>query len=135
MRAPARRVVIATRSVSTAKWTIALRRSLAFGSWSLRYWLIECSTPCPVRAFFSSAVATGDAVDEQAEVERLRRGRLVGELAGDGETIAGVALLERVSSSLHSAPWVRPMNVNSSAVSIPEATSKSGGDCRCLTAS
>ena len=35
-----------------------------------------------------------DAVDEEAQVERLRRGGLVGELAGDGEAVGEVPLCE-----------------------------------------
>jgi hypothetical protein len=52
-------VVIATRSVSTAKCTNArLDKAGDTGSRSVRYCAIAFSTLCPVNAFFSSAVAT-----------------------------------------------------------------------------
>ena len=62
---------------------------------SVRYCSIACSTVCWVSGFFSSAVATGIAVDHQHQVERVRRVRLgVVQLADDAQPVGGVPLGE-----------------------------------------
>ena len=67
VEAPSSRVVLATCSVSTAKWTIARRPRVTFlGSRSARYCSLASSTPCPVSAFLSSAVATGTPLTKSA---------------------------------------------------------------------
>ncbi len=64
---PDNRVVMATASVSTAKWTTARLASVRLaGSRSVRYWAMACSMDCAVSGFFNSAVATGNPLMNKA---------------------------------------------------------------------
>ncbi len=93
---PRSSVHIRTSLSSTAKCTTQRpnSNSRSRGSRSRWYCSTASSTVCLVRLFFSSKVAIGQAVDEQAQVERAARFvAAVGELAGDREAVLGVQRL------------------------------------------
>ena len=92
---PASRVVIATRSVSTAKWTTARRRSGFVGVAIAPVLLDRLVDALPGDGVLQLGRGHRDAVDEQAQVDGLGRTGLVRKLAGHGQPVLAVALQER----------------------------------------
>ena len=70
-----------------------------FGSRSVRYWVIACSTPCPVSGFFSSAVATGMPLTNSARSSVLPEPCLVAQLPGHGQPVRGVLRHQRPATA------------------------------------